>query len=237
MADNETSLEEMLARGEIIDIGIVEIEEEELEIPVDVDDGIDRSMLPELVPYVPPKTPRNAVPLEYRAELSSVHAVRVEDAQKRLRMLPQYLSEKKGLGQKVARLFSATTEQDRINAFGDYFAEFLGNSKGYLSPAEFVVKAEIALLNLKAGTDGGRPIRKSIRAVLAGKDEKVYDAIREKLPEIARAVATTGFAIEINQIYNDASRIGRTAFEYAREIKQHKYVDAIERKLLRGGLK
>lgn len=273
MADNEDTLEDMMARGEILDIGEVVIENEEGEVVIEEDEipvyveedvidrsmlpteefvpgkvrltplpfaangsepSIDRSRLPDLVIYTGPRGNPKPIVLEQKVEPTSIHAVRVEDAQKRLRMLPSYMLEEPGV---VSRVFGATTERDRLKAFGDYFSEFLGNRKGYLSPAEFVVMAELALLNLKAGEDGGRPIRKSIREALAGKDEKVYNAIREKLPEIARAVATTGFAVELNQIYNDAGRARRNVFEYAQDIKRERYVDSIAERLIREGLK
>jgi len=127
-------------------------------------------------------------------------------------------------GMGFAAALGITTEMDRVNAFGDYLAEVIGN-KGHITPAQFIVKAEIALINLKNGFEGdGRLIRKTIRKALSGKNEKVYGSIRNRLPEIARAVATTGFAIGI---CNDANNVGKTAFEYARGNEMERYLDEI----------
>lgn len=250
MANDETSLEEMMARGEILEIGEVVIEEEELEIPVFVeeqanpeDDFIDRSRLPDLVIYKgpPPKAQPDYLHLESRAGLYSASSVKVCDAQKRLEQLAERMLGEEKAGNKVARIFGRTTERDRLKAFGEYFAGFLGknqeSSTGYISPEQFLVKAEMALINLQAGIDGGRPLRKSVRDALSGKDESVYNSIRQKLPQIARAVATTGFAVELNQIYDDASRVGRKTFDYANDIRRERQIDNISRRLIREGLK
>ncbi|MDD4878236.1 MAG: hypothetical protein PHO02_04330 [Candidatus Nanoarchaeia archaeon] len=214
------TLEEMKADGEIIDFGEVVIEEENQEMPV-------------LVLYIPPKVIKKQAPLEDMVEPLSFHNVRAEDAQRRLRTLPDYLFGKAGLGYKAARLFGITTERDRLDAFGKYFADSL-DGRRYLNPAQFLVKAEIAIINVKSGKEGERPIRKSIRKALSGKDEKVYDSIREKLPQIARAVATTGFAVEVADIYRDADKTGKTPFEYAKDIRRERQLDDLAKRIIYG---
>ncbi|MDI6737497.1 MAG: hypothetical protein QME12_03185 [Nanoarchaeota archaeon] len=201
---------------------------------------IDRSRLPDLVIYrgPPPKASNRQVPAYDMANICSASSVKVSDAQKRLEELAERLLGEENAGSRLARFLGRTTERGRLNAFGNYFAEFLRNSStGYISPEQFLVKAEMALINLKAGAEGGRPIRKSIREALAGKNKAVYDSIRQKLPEIARAVATTRFAMEIRQIYIDAGRAGRSAFDYANDIKRERQIDNIARMLIREGLK
>ena len=290
MTNDEISLEERMAAGEILDIGEVVIEEEEekavdveneLEIPVYFEeqlnaneDTIDRSMLPEVIDFVPgrkrltplPYTDKDNKPaldwsklpdlVIYRgplqkapirqsydmAGLYSASSVKISDAQKRLEKLAELMFGVEKAVEKAAKMLGRTTERGRFKAFGEYFAGFLNNnqeknSTGYISPEQFIIQAENALKNLQAGEDRGRPIRKSIRDVLSGQDESVYKGIRQKLPEIARAVATTGFAVELNNIYSEAGKNGGKPVEYAREIKNHRLIDRIAENLLREGLK
>lgn len=284
MADDERSLEEMLRSGEILEIGEAVIEDEEMEIPLDVDeipvhveepsneDYIDRSMLPEadnnfqprarkltplpsdkgknqnpagidwsrlpaLVIYTgqPQKVPKNQA--YDTAGLCSASSVKVGDAQKRLEQLAELMLGEEKIGSRVAKVFGRETERDRLKAFGEYFAGHISSRTGYISPEQFVMQAEKALNTLKSGEEGGRPLRRNIRDALSGKDESVYNSIRQRLPEIARAVATTGFAMELNQIYNDAGKIGAKPYEYAREIRNHRHIDRIAERLMREGLK
>lgn len=277
MINDETSLEELMARGEILEIGEVVIEDEP-EIPVYVEeqpkaneDYIDRSMLPEAVGFAPgikrvtplpfdsgkdqnpagidrgrlpdlviysgpsPKSPNR--PSYDMAELNSKYSVKAEDAQRRLKHLAELMFGEEKIGSKVAKVFGRETERDRLEAFGKYFAGHISSKTGYISPEHFVMQAEMALIALKAGEEGGRPLRKSIRNALSGKDESIYNSIRQKLPEIARAVATTGFAVELNSIYNDAGKIGGKPYEYAREIRNHRHINMIADIVKREGLK
>ena len=132
------------------------------------------------------------------------------------------------ISDKIANAFGRITEKDRIRAFGAYLADSIG-SNGYVNPAQFLVKAEIALMNLKSGNNSGKPIRNSIKTALAEKSDKVYDSIRQKLPEIARAVTTTGFALELCEIYSDALRAGKSPFEYAKDIRRERQLDELAR--------
>lgn len=270
--NDEKSLEEMLRNGEILEMGEVVIEEEELEIPVYVeeqsnDNYIDRSRLPEVVDFAPGKA--RITPLPFAANeskqavdwsmlpdlviyvpskapnkqsydmtgLCSVSSVKVGDAQKKLEQLAELMFGEEKLGSRVAKVFGRTTERDVLNAFGKYFAGHINSKTGYISPEQFVIQAEMALITLKAGEEGGRPLRKSIRNAISGKDESVYNSIRQKLPEIARAVATTGFAVELKNIYNDAGRIGGKPYEYAKEIRNHRHIELIAETVKREGWK
>ncbi|MFH1065769.1 MAG: hypothetical protein V1734_04670 [Nanoarchaeota archaeon] len=230
--DDERSLEEMLMNGQILEIGevMIEPEEREMEIPIYVaeDEAIDRRMIPVLVLYTGGLEKQNQHVAEEQANAYLfTHSVKSDEAQKRLRNLSDFLLSKPGKACRIANTFDITTERDRISAFGSYFAEFISGNK-YITPAQFLIKAEVALMNLKNGSEcNGRPIRKTIRKALSGKDEKVYDSIRQKLPEIARAVATTGFAIEVRDICADAGRTGKNVFEYARGIRMERYLDEI----------
>ena len=158
-------------------------------------------------------------------------------AQKGLEQLAERMFGEEKAGSRIAKVFGKTTERDVFKVFGEYFAGFINSKTGYISPEQFVVQAEIALMNLKAGEEGGRPLRKGIRNVLSGKDESVYSNIRQKLPEIARAVATTGFALELNKLYSDACKVGMKTFGYANDIKRYRHIDSIEQRLKREGLK
>ncbi|MFA5888004.1 MAG: hypothetical protein WC852_04820 [Candidatus Nanoarchaeia archaeon] len=250
MEITDKTLEEMLARGEIIDMGEVEIEDieipvdvEEMEIPVHVaeDEAIDQRMIPELVVYTgKAENKQQPVAQEPASNPLFIHTLKIEDVQKRLRNLADYLLPEIGKADRFAKAFGITTERDRIRTFGNYFADFIGNrgsafeNKDYVDPAQFIVKAEIALMNLKNGFEGNsRPIRKNIREVLAEKDEKIYNSIRQRLPEIARAVAITGtgFAVDIKKIYEAAKKERKSPFEYAKDIKTHKQIDELERQL------
>lgn len=232
MTFENTPLEKLLEQGKILEIGEVKIEEEEQEIPIDVaeDESIAQGY-PELVFYT--GGPENTKPVLVEEPANAplfAYAVKAEDAQKKLRNLASILFSEPGRAHRLASAFGITTERDRISAFGTYFADFLGN-EGYINPALFLVKAEVALVNLKSEKEGNKPIRKSIREVLSGKDEKVYGAIRERLPEIARAVATTGtgFAVEVRDIYRNAEKAGKTPFEYALDLRRERQLEALTR--------
>ena len=232
MENNEPSLEEMLARGEIIDIGevVIEPEEQEIEIPLYAaeEEPIGREY-PVLVFYTgKAENKKQPVAQEPASKPLFTHSVKADEAQKRLRNLVDYLIPQPGIAGRLANAFGMTTERDRIRAFGNYLADFIG-SNGYVNPAHFLVKAENALKNLKSGNNSGNSIRKSIKNALVGKDEKVYESIRQKLPEIARAVATTGFALELCEICSDADRAGKSAFEYAKDIRRERQIEELAR--------
>lgn len=242
------TIEEMLASGEIIEIGEVVIEAEEPEVlsyAENCEKGIPAALenkgtlfngkIPDLV--ICTKKADEPKPVNIQEPAAAplfTYFVKADSAQKRLRNLAAYLFPEPKISFRIANAFGRTTERDRISAFGNYFADFMGNenfteSNGYVNPAQFLVKAELALVSLKSGNNSGRPIRKSIRDALAGKDETVYDSIRQKLPEIARAIATTGFAVELCKIYSDACRARKSAFEYASGIRAEKQLEEIAR--------
>jgi len=238
MEITDKTLEEMLARGEIIDMGEVEIEDieipvdvEEMEIPVHVaeDEAIDQRMIPELVVYTgKAENKQQPVAQEPAAKQLFTYFAKADNTQKRLRNLADYLFPEQKISDRIANAFGRTTEKDRIRAFGAYLADSIG-SNGYVNPAQFLVKAEIALMNLKSGNNSGKPIRNSIKTALVEKSDKVYDSIRQKLPEIARAVTTTGFALELCELYSNALRAGKSPFEYARDIKRERQLDELAR--------
>jgi len=202
-------LEQLLKEGKILEIGEVVMEDEpELEIPVymegeDEDDFIDRSRLPELVLYTGGIEKQGEVPAafpyadESRAECTaSLHGMR-----RRLGLLAEYLGLEKTLGTRVAETLGARTKRSTMQAFGNYMHDYLlsGINNRNMTAPEFVIAAHIALINLKNGFElgTGRPVRKSMREAFKGRRDSIYEGIKHKLPEIARAVATTGFAVEL----------------------------------------
>jgi len=213
--ENEDTLEAMLARGEIHEIGEVVIEEEpEIEIPVYIgDERICDGEVPDLVVFkagLESKTPNlariPAVPA-YRGVGPQRSVITAKDAQARLRSLPGRLGfGEPGIGSRMANIFAVTTERQKIQAFGDYLAELIGRTPCcYVDPAGFVALVNIAAINLQKGLEcgTGRPVRQGLREVLSCRDPLFYDDLVSRTQQIARAIATagSGFASEVDGIY------------------------------------
>lgn len=243
--DKDTSLEAMLARGEILDIGVVEIlPDEEPEIPVHLytEEAIVQGNLPDLLLYRGGLENENVtsseepvVPAEMSVKSSSKYSVTARDAQERLKSLPERLRlEESGIGRRIANIFAVTTERQKIQAFGDYLADSIRRTPcDYIDPAGFVSLVNIAVINLQKGFECGtnRPVRQSVREVLSGKDKVFYDDLLSRVPQIARAIAATcpGFVSEVDEIYDAAGSMGKKPFQYALGLKNGQDLDHMAR--------
>ncbi len=106
----------------------------------------------------------------------------------------------------------------RLVAFGSVLAGCLQDN---LSPMGFVNSCGLALSDLAAGVD--LRTKKTISSPIVGQAESVYDALRSKIPEIARAILTEGFASEVQRyidLLNDVEEEVASVEEYHKRAQQ-----------------